>query len=366
MKSILHLTETSEPGGSETVLAHIAKNLDPNRYRSLVCLLNKGWLSDHLRKIGVDYVVIENKRPFDPVFLTELVSLIKHKKINLIHAHEFAMNVYGSVASRIALVPMIGTIHGKGYFTDKQRRAFVYKLALGLCSQVVAVSEDLKRYITIVLKINPKRILTIYNGINLNEYPITNSPMEIRNQLSIPPGTVVAGTVGSLFEVKGLPYLLEAAKKIITCFPDFKLLIAGEGNQEAALNEEIIALKLQETVKFLGFRDDVPKLLNLFDIYVCSSISEGLSLSILEAMAAGKPVVATAVGGNPELIIHGQNGFLVPSKDPEALAQKVLVLLKDKNLRESMGKKGRVIVEKKFSLKKMIENYQNLYEKLLS
>lgn len=366
MKNILHLTETSEPGGSETVLAYIAKNLDSRYYRSLVCLISEGWLSDHLKKIGVDYLVIKNKRALDPIFLAKLVGLIKREKIDLVHAHEFLMNVYGSVAAKIASVPMIGTIHGKGYFTDKKSRILAYKLAMLLCSQMIAVSEDLRKYFTKELKLtNTSKIVTIYNGIDLNKYTVNNSHRNIHNKPGISPNTLIAGIVGSLFVVKGIPYLLEAIKKVITYFPNFRLLIVGEGDQESILKKKVVSLGLQNIVNFLGFRNDIPEVLNLFDIYICSSSSEGLSLSILEAMAMEKPVIATEVGGNPELIVHGKNGYLVPPRDPEKLAEKILVLLKNKNLREQMGKMGRKIVEEKFSIKAMIDNYQNLYKKLL-
>jgi len=367
MKNILHLTETSEPGGSETVLAYIAKNLDPKRYRSSVCLLNEGWLSDQLKKNGVNYTVIENKRSFDPIFLSQLIRLIKREKIDLVHAHEFMMNVYGSVAARICFVPMIGTVHSRLYFTEKKRRILAYKLAMALCSRMVTVCEDLKMYIYEKLKLrNRNKILTIYNGIDLKKYAVKYPHVEFCSQIAIPPGTLVGGTVGSLFEVKGIPYLLEAVREVVSKFPNFRLLIAGEGDQESVLKQKTLSLGLQETVNFLGFRNDIPELLNLFDIYICSSISEGLSLSILEAMAAGKPVIGTEVGGNPDLVIPGKNGFLVPPGDPYALAEKILILLKDKNLRESMGRAGKKIAEDKFSLEKMVEDYQNLYEKLLA
>ena len=366
MWNILHLTETSEPGGSETVLACIARNLDSTRYRSVVCLLSEGWLSDHLRNSGVRYVIIENKRSFDPVFLVKLVHLMKREKIHLVHSHEFMMNVYGAVAARIAQVPMIGTVHSMLYFTEKTRRILAYKLSTRLCSRLVAVSDNLKKLLTDELKVgNPSKILTIYNGIDLNRYVIGYPNLRLRDQMGISAGTLVAGTVGSLFKVKGIPYLLDAVSKVVTCFPNFKLLIIGEGDQESTLRHEVVSMGLEETVEFLGFRNDIPELLNLLDVYICASVSEGLSLSILEAMAAGKPVIATEVGGNPELVIPGKNGFLVPPRNPDALAERIMVALKDKNLRQSMGQMGRRIVEERFSLERMIDNYQILYERLL-
>lgn len=365
-KNILHLTETSEPGGSETVLAYIAKNLDPQRYRSLVCVLREGWLTEHLESLGVEYVVIENRRRYDLGFLRRLVSLIKRRNISLVHAHEFTMNVYGAIAAKISRIPMLGTIHGKGYIADERRRLQALNLSLRLCSRMIVVSRDLRNFIVETLK--PRRadkLMVLYNGIDLAKYAPGHDCQRIRSALSLSDGAVVGATVGSLFPVKGLNHMLEAVRMVSVAEPSFKLIVAGDGGEETSLRQSAKSLGLDDTVKFLGFRGDVPELLAAADIYVCSSISEGLSLAILEAMATGKPIVATNVGGNRELVDDGETGFLVPPGNPVALAEKMMLLLKDKGLRESMGRGGRLKAEKYFSLEKMIENYQHLYAELL-
>ena len=172
--------------------------------------------------------------------------------------------------------------------------------------------------------------------------------------------------MGSLFKVKGFPYLLQAFKKVFDKNSKVKLLIVGTGDQEQCLRDEIIRLGLKDNVLLLGFRNDIPELLNLFDIYVCSSISEGLSLSVMEAMSAGKVIISTNVGGNAELIQDGQNGLLVPSKDPDALAEKILFLLNNDSLMRQLSAKAREDAIEFYSLRKMIDTYQNLYEELLS
>ena len=366
MKNILHLTETSEPGGSETVLAYIASHLDPSRFRSHVCLIQEGWLTDHLRELGVDYRIIENKWSYDPAFLFNLIRLIRRERIDLLHSHEFMMNVYGSVAAKLTGIPMIGTLHGKVYFTEKRSRIKAYKLAISLSSYFIAVSRDLKKYLIESLDLKrDDKILTIYNGIDIDKYRIETYPNDLAEDLDIRPGMPVIGTVGSLFEVKGLEYLLEATQIVKETVPELRLLITGTGRLENELKALAGELGIAETVKFLGFRGDIPKLLNLMDVYICSSVSEGLSLSILEAMACGRSIVATDVGGNPELITEGISGFLVPSRDPLALAQKVIQLLHDRELRSRLGGAGRQIVEEKFSLETMMQNYYKLYGKLL-
>jgi len=367
IKNILHFTETSYPGGSETILAYIAKNLNPERYRSLVCVIASGWLTEHLDKIGVRYVIVDNKRPYDPKFLFELTRLIRTEKIDLVHAHEFVTDFYGSVAARLTGRKAVGMIHGKGYFTDKPSRRLAFKFAVGSCNRMIAVSHDLKEYLAHELTIgNKDRIQVIHNGIDLDKYVVGRADANLKAQLGIPADAFVAGTVGSLHEVKGLHYLLEAARQVACAHPNFRLLVTGKGPLEDDLKKAAAELGISDKVEFLGFRDDVPEILKLLDVYLCSSISEGLSLSILEAMAVGKAVVATNVGGNPELIVHGQNGYLVPSCDSPALAEKIISLIGDNNLRESFGKAGREIADRNFSLRAMVAKYEDLYEELLS
>jgi glycosyltransferase involved in cell wall biosynthesis len=365
--AILHYTETSYPGGSETILAYIAKNLDPEKYYSLACVMNKGWLTDHLDEIGVEYIIIENKRSFDIKYLLDLITLIKKRNIKLVHAHEFVTDFYGSLAARLTGIPAIGTIHGKGYFTEKWRRKIAFKAAIAMCSRMIAVSDDLRSYLIGELNLkNTDKILTLHNGIDLQKYSARDSSDKLRAQLSLKPHTLIAGTTGSLHPVKGMHFLLLAMEQVIKRIPNFKLIIAGTGDLEQDLKQQAICLGIEKNVLFLGFRSDIPDLLNLFDIYVCSSISEGLSLSILEAMATGKPVVATEVGGNHELINPDENGFLVPPADPAALAKKIIILAENRELRERLGRNGRAMVETKFSLEKMITEYQILYEKLIN
>jgi len=364
--NILHLIETSEPGGAETVLANIAKNLDSELFNSLVCVLEDGWLTEHLKKLGVPYIVLENRWSYDPLFLIRLARLINRKKIDIVHSHEFMMTVYGAIAARLTRTPMLGTMHGKVYYPEKARRVRMLKFALSLSSKMIAVSEDLRKYLAGLFGMESEKLITLYNGIDLKKYSSVESRQQSREILSIPKGVPVAGTVGSLFKVKGLNFLLDAVPKIRKDHPGFVLLIAGEGEQESALKAQAESLGLGESVRFIGFRDDIPRILNAIDVYVCSSLSEGHSLSILEAMALSVPIIATEVGGNPELIEHDKNGILVKAEDPSALAANISSLLRDSALRERFGRASRSLAEERFSLESMISRYSKLYEGLLS
>jgi glycosyltransferase involved in cell wall biosynthesis len=172
----------------------------------------------------------------------------------------------------------------------------------------------------------------------------------------------VIGTVGSLYPVKGHIHLIKALPEILRACPKTLLLLVGQGELEQALRAEVVRRKLDAHVRFLGFRSDVPMLLPLFDVFVLPSLSEGLSMALLEAMAAGRPVVATKVGGNAELVEHGETGFLIDAEAPKAISDRVVEVLRDKVRAVRMGERGRGRVQEKFSLRGMVDRYQSYYQ----
>jgi sugar transferase (PEP-CTERM/EpsH1 system associated) len=361
VKNILHLCESSETGGAESVLIRLVEGLDKNRYRSMVCLLSDGWLKDQLEKRRIETVVIPQPHSFDVRWLLRAYRLLKEHQIHVMHSHEFATNVYASFLSWVTGVPVVATAHGKNYYGDKWRRRAAYRFA-ARHSVMVAVSNDLKRFLTERIGILPRHIRVVHNGIDLHQYSASETNAAIRAHLGIGTGQRVIGTVGNLFAVKGHTYLLKACKAVVGAYPNILVLIAGEGDQLGALEKEASDLGIAANVRFLGFRDDVPALLHAMDVFVLPSLSEGLPLAILEALALGKPVVATHVGGIPEVVQDGLTGFLVAPKDPQALAEKILLLLRHPETASDLGRAGRRRVEDAFSIKKMIHEYQWLYE----
>ena len=172
----------------------------------------------------------------------------------------------------------------------------------------------------------------------------------------------VIGAVGSLYPVKGHIHLIKALPEILRACPKTLLLLVGQGELEQVLKAEVVKRNLDAHVRFLGFRSDVPALLSLLDVFVLPSLSEGLSMALLEAMAAGKPVVATKVGGNSELVLDGDTGFLIDSESPESISDRVVEVLRDKVRAMGMGDRGRCRVQDKFSFRAMVDRYQNFHE----
>jgi glycosyltransferase involved in cell wall biosynthesis len=364
MKKILHLIETSGPGGAEKILISLLEHLDKSIYQSCICLLKDGWLNAQLKGRGFETFIVPQPHSLDFAWLWEIKTRIKNMGIHLMHAHEFTMNTYASLLSVFTGVPIIATIHGKNYYWERWWRRLAYRF-VSRQSTMVAVSEDIKKFLVQKAGIKNDRIIVVHNGIDLDLYrPESGKGEWARKELCIRNAQPVVGAIGNLYPVKGHTYLLKALAIVKIMFPTIKLLIAGRGRMMGKLLNESQALGVQDHVIFLGFREDTASLLQAIDLFVLPSISEGLPLSVLEAMASGKPVIATNVGGLPEVVVDGQTGFLVSPEDPESLAKRMMLLLGHSSLADQFGKVGRARAEKKFSLVSMVQKYQELYERV--
>ncbi|MBK8276993.1 MAG: glycosyltransferase [Nitrospira sp.] len=363
--TVLHTIETSGPGGAEKLLLSLIDQLDRSEFQSKACLIKSGWLREQLEARGCETFIVPSRHTFDLALLLRFRQEILERGVDIIHAHEFAMNTYGSLASVLTGVPCVATQHGKNYFWKKWRRRMAYKF-VARQSALVAVSDNVRSFVSGNVGLSPDRIRMIYNGIDPRAHqPDDAVRLRIRAELSLSPSTLVIGTVGNLYPIKGQSFLIRAMPTIVRSCPTAVLLVAGRGELREALQAEADALGVSAHVRFLGYRDDVPTLLQGFDVFVLPSLSEGLPFSALEAMATGKPVVATRVGGTPEVIVDGTTGYLVPPEDSHELAEKILALLCDTSRARLFGQEGIRRVEKAFSLCVMVGQYQQLYRTLL-
>jgi glycosyltransferase involved in cell wall biosynthesis len=361
VKTILHLIETSGPGGAERVLVNIVENLDRGRYGSVICLLKDGWLAAQLRQRGLETIIIPQRAGHDPAWVYKCVGLVRRKRIDMLHTHEFGMSTYGLLTSWFTRVPMIATVHGKAYYGERWRRRMAYRLVASHAVQVVAVAEDIRRFLIDRVGATPEKVRTIYNGVDAKTVGSAEDGARVRRELGIPEATPVIGTIANLYPVKGHTYLLEAAAEVAKVAPQAVWLLAGRGGLLRQLQDEACHLGIANKVRFLGFRDDPAALLQAMDLFVLPSLSEGLPVSVLEAMAAGRPVVATDVGGNREVIVDGRTGFLVAPGDSRALAAGMITLLADRDLADRYGAEGRARVSQQFSLERMVSAYELLY-----
>jgi len=361
MTTVLHLSSSSGPGGAETVVASVATGLDASRYRSVVCLFHDGWLRDRCERLGLETHVIPMNGMLDVGWLRRFGRLLRDRGVGLIHAHEFGANTYGTLAGRFAGVPVVATVHGRSYYADCGRRRLAYRV-VSHAAAMVAVSEDVKRFVTERTGVSAKRVRVVHNGIGPSRMVSTEARARVRADLGLGDGCRVVAVVGNLYGVKGHRYLLEAAPSILQACPSTVFLVAGGGEREAALREQARRLGIEARVRFLGFRDDVPALLAICDVFVLPSLSEGLSIAILEAMAAARPVVTTKVGGNPELVVDGETGLLVQGADARQLASAVIRILADPAEARRLGENGLSRVSNRFTIRAMVRQYEAIYE----
>ncbi len=364
IQTILFLSTSSGPGGAERVISNLAASLDPARYRAVLCLFRQGWIRERSESRGVRTHIIPTCGMTDWRWALRFRRLLDEEHVDLIHAHEFDTNVQGTFVAAISGIPLVATVHGKHYFWEKWRRCLAYRW-VSRQATMVAVSEDLKQFIVEKVGACPERITVLYNGVDVPMPPKQVEVDACRKELRLPQGDQIVGVVGNLYPVKGHQYLIEGIPAVLKKCPNTSFVFAGRGQLEKELKDQVHRLGLDERVHFLGLRQDISTILALLDVFVLPSLSEGLSMAILEAMMAGKPVIATRVGGNPEIVLDGETGFLVPPRDSQTLADQLVTLLTNKEQAAQFAARGKRRAEGQFSLQTMVHAYQSLYDKCL-
>lgn len=347
------------------MISTLAAALNQGQFRVIVGLFRPGWLQTECEARGVRVCVMPLAGLFNLQWFRTCLRLLRKEQVALIHAHEFSAILCGWIVATLLGIPFVATVHGKNYFWEKLRRRIAYRLISRHCT-MVAVSQDLKRFICGKVGIAEKRVEVIYNGVARAETITEEETQRCKAELGISGCYPVLGVVGSLYPVKGHKFLLEAMPAILQRWPKAQLLVIGRGELDVVLKEQVEQLAIEAHIHFLGMRQDVPRLLSVLDVFVLPSLSEGLSLALLEAMASGKPVVATQVGGNPELIDHGRTGFLVQPQDPRDLEANLLKLLSDPGTMQQFGRQAVERIRQYFSMKQMVDRYRDLYARSLS
>lgn len=372
MKNVLHLIGSFHQGGSERQALQLAKLLKAEgTFNVFLAALNKeGFLLGEAEKAGfTDIPEFPLNSFYDANFLFQLgkyARFLRENKIEIIHTHDFYTNVFGMFAAKSARVPFkIASKRETGGMRSKPQ-IMVEKLAFRLADKIVVNSGAVKNYL-IGEKIPAKKIQIIYNGLDLERFSTEKkNKAVICNRLGLPFSENVKfiTLVANLrHKVKNQPMFLRAAQKIMQKFPEAHFILAGEGELEKYLENLAKELKIAENTHFIGRCEEIPELLSISYACVLTSFAEGFSNSILEYMAAGKPVVATNVGGAAEAIVEGETGFLVSSDNDAELANRLIELLADEDKAERFGKRGREICEAKFSTESQLNETLKLYQK---
>ncbi|HIE44105.1 MAG TPA: glycosyltransferase family 1 protein [Candidatus Omnitrophica bacterium] len=335
---------------------------------TVVC--REGSLVEAYREEGLKVIALELRDRIKAIkFLTRL---IKQRKFDVVHTHNRDGDIAGLIAAKLTSTPVIvSTIHSyinQDKFGDRKMNfpLWLYNNILTfLPHRIVAVSEALRKHILEELRVIPEKLICIMNAVDLNGLKCKRDKSELRRELNIPQSSKVIGSVGKLIIMKGYRYLVESAVEILSEVPDVRFLIIGDGNQREVLQRKVKEYGIQKRFMFLGERQDAIEIMQSFDIFVHPSLSEGLPRVVMEAQGLGVPVVATSVGGTPEVVEDGKTGILVSPKDPVAQSRAILSLLRDSLKRKRMGEAGKRRIEEKFSHTRMIDEIEALFFYLL-
>lgn len=371
MKKIAHFIDTNVPGGAELLIIDICRNLKKYNYQPEVFHFGNPWLVKKCAQLDIPCLLVPGYKLYKsfktlPIFTVVFRNFIKQRKIDLLHSHLFGPITGSCFATFIARIPHLGTLHDTYTIDEKKNRMYLLRLASIIGTQLVTVSEDMRDYLCNNIRFSEFKkndIKVVLNGIDLKAYSQMRDN-KLRSQLKISESDIVFICVGRLAKIKRHDVLIKAFSKLDTK-KDVKLLIVGEGPTKQKIERLIVKLGLSKSVKMLGFRSDVPNLLAASDCFILSSQSEGLSYSITEAMASGLPVVVTDVGGNKELVLNEQSGYLVPPNNLDLFAEKMQCIIDDNKKRKQFGNKAKEIAHEKFSITTMIEKYINIYKKMI-
>ena len=352
-------------GGMQKVLTDALLHFSGQRFQHEVCcLIEKGELGTRVEIAGVPVFLETKKTWWDYSLPVRLMRLFKRRRTNVVHSYS---GVYrdGCLGALLARVPVIvHTDHGK-FYPDSRWTRLNHRFFSRFRDRVIGVSNGIGDFLVSEVGIAPQKVMTIYNGIDIAAYGKAVDRTAWLRMLSVPLDSLVVGMVGRLVPVKDHKTFFQAARLVLDALPTVRFLVVGDGPLESELKNDVQELGISNEVSFLGYRDDIPELMSLFDLAVISSLHESFSLVLAEANACGKAVVATRVGGIPELVEDGVTGILVPPKEPELLARAIVDLLQDSSRRQAMGLAGRARVEERFTIEKMVRSYESLYESLL-
>jgi glycosyltransferase involved in cell wall biosynthesis len=363
---ILQVVLSLAPGGTERLVIEICKRLAPSFDVSICCLDDEGAWANDARAHGVEVIALRRRDGFRPEIGRRIARLTAERRIDLLHCHQYSPFVYGRIATGWhRTLKLVYTEHGR--LSDAPptwKRRLVNPLLARFDGAIVAVSEELRRHM-LDARFPAARVAVVRNGIEAGARPSAVDRRAARRALGITGATPLAVSVARLDTVKDFGTLLDAFATVRRQLPGARLLIVGDGPERAWMTQRAAQPDLEGAVDLLGYRDDVRAVIAAADVYVNSSISEGISITILEAMAAGLPVVATNVGGTPEVLSGDAGGVLVPSRDPGQLASALLELLADPSRRDTMAAAARRRLETSFTIDRMVDEYVNTYRRLL-
>ena len=361
---IMHLIEDLEFGGAERQLVTIVKSTNPQKYSVAVCCLsNSGAMADELQQAGFTIHILGKCKGFDFKLLFKLTGLLLSRKIDILHTHIFTANFWGRLAA--LFVPGLSVVqHEHSHFTLQSGfRRLIERILVVKSNIIIAVSADLHKCFSRKIRDLHNKLKLIPNGsIVVDEL----SQVETTTQSRFYSKIKTVAIIGSLEPRKDHQTFLRAAKIVHERNPKTRFLVIGDGPLRSTLESQAKFLDFNGNLQFTGWQSDIPTLLKNIDVYVSSSLTEGISLALLEAMAANVPVVCTNVGGTPEIIKHGERGLLVKKQNSKELAKAITDIIENPKMGSRVAQRGREFVLQNFSAKRMISQVESIYSEICS
>jgi len=364
--NILHLVSSGGMYGAESVIAALARDLQDMGHAVRVGVFenrhcDQNDVADQMQERGLTVIRIPCDGRIDLSTVRTIRKAIESEGTHILHTHGYKADIYGYFAARPLALPMVATCH---LWTRQTPAIRAYErldaFFLRRFSAIVAVSDAIAREVR-QAGVAPTKITTIDNGIDLTPYLLGSATLwpEIRER-----GDLLIGTAGRLVSQKGIGYFLRSAKEVLRVFPNAAFIIVGDGPDRAELERLATELSISDKVVFAGRRTDMPDVYASLDIFVLASLDEGMPMAILEAMAAGCPVIATQVGAVPKLIESGQTGATVPPANVEALSQAMLTMIHRPEMRRELARNARALVTERHSSRAMSRKYEEIYRQL--
>ena len=355
-------------GGLEQVILSLVKKIDRKKFNPSFCTLLDpdpemfGQLKEH----DLECYVLDKGRGINASIPFKLARILVREEIDLVNAHDIGATLYAAPAALLARVrTLVHTDHSQ--ILTKRRYMPLYRLIFkSSVTHSITVSRDLERYLLANFGLKQDRVTTIPNAIDVARFSAIRDISYLYDELGILDHEVVIGSIGRLTKQKGMGFLLRAFKKVSSRHPHARLVIVGDGDLRSNLGFLARRLGILDKVVFTGIRRDVPELLQLFDVFVLPSLWEGQPITIMEALAAGRPIIAADVGGNAEILDGGAYGYIVPPGDPDALAESIIMFLADRPYAEQLARKGKIHAEEHLSNEVMVGRYEEVFSSVLS
>lgn len=374
---ILYIIDNIEFGGGERVFSQIIRGINKERFSVLVSSNPGGTFEKKLMEVGIKIDPLDMTHRYNLRTISQLKRIIKTKDVQIVHSQGGRADFFARTASRIASVPIIISSMAmlvEGYDVSILRKGLyvlIDRWTERWVNKFIVLSEAMRQSLIKRHKIPPENIVKIYNGIEIEEYnpdlkEVRNKKLEVKRALGLKNDVLVIGAIGRLVWQKGFEYLIRAAPEVLNKFPKARFLIVGEGPLKNKLILTSEKLNVADRIIFTGFRSDIKEILASIDVLAMPSLLEGLPMVLLEAMAMAKPIVATRIDGITEVLEHVKTGLLVPAENSHALAEAIAGILNDKAKANFFGRNAREAAKEKFSVKKMVQQTERLYEELLN